>query len=74
MAVILTNVLCIGLCVFITEEYEIYFWDAYGIFGFLYGASLAYFIKGIGLQSIKKVADSIVSKTIQKQNYKDPFP
>jgi len=54
--------------VFITEEYEIYFWDAYGIFGFLYGASLAYFIKGIGLQSIKKVADSIVNNSTTKNS------
>ena len=49
MGVLLTNMLCIGVSVFITQKFEIYVWDAYGIFGFLYGGSVAYFLKGIGV-------------------------
>ncbi|KAL4465975.1 hypothetical protein ABPG74_004212 [Tetrahymena malaccensis] len=59
VAVILTSVLCIGACVFITGDFDIYVWDAYGIFGFLYGGSLAYFIKGVGLSGIKQVAENL---------------
>ncbi|KAL4494121.1 hypothetical protein ABPG72_016077 [Tetrahymena utriculariae] len=59
IAVILTSVLCIGACVFITGDFDIYVWDAYGIFGFLYGGSLAYFIKGVGLSGIKQVAENL---------------
>lgn len=49
MGVLLTNFLCLGVSVFVTKKYNVYVWDAYGIFGFLYGGSLAYFIKGIGI-------------------------
>lgn len=53
IGVILTSILGIGVCVLISKKFDVYVWDAYGIFGFLTGGSLAYFIKGIGLQGIK---------------------
>lgn len=60
IGVLLTSLLSIGVTVFITKKYDVYVWDAYGIFGFLYGGSFAHFLKGISIQGIRQVAISLV--------------
>jgi len=56
----LINVMCIGAFYMISEATSIYVWNAYGIFGFLYCAGLAYYLKGSSIHAIKVCSERTV--------------
>lgn len=53
----LINIMCIGAFYMVSNAADIYVWNAYGIFGFLYGAGLAYYLKGSSIGSIRDCSE-----------------
>ena len=45
----------------LTKISEVWMWSGFTLFGFLYGASFAYFLKGGSMNAVKNVAEDILS-------------
>ncbi|EGR27842.1 proton-pumping vacuolar pyrophosphatase, putative [Ichthyophthirius multifiliis] len=68
VGILLANLISAGASLIITQEEEVYIWDAYGLFGLLIGGSIIYLIKGTSTLGVKDVAENL------KNNYDNaPF-
>lgn len=72
--VFLANLVCIGCILVLTKISEVWMWSGFTLFGFLYGASFAYFLKGGSIWAVKNVAEDIYSDFQCFEGGKEMYP
>ena len=63
----MANMICIGCILVLSKIQEVWIWSGFTLFGFLFGAALAYFLKGGSVGAVKEVAVEIVHNFVKKK-------
>lgn len=62
VGVFLTNFTALGCYLILSKMPLLAIWKSFTLFGFLFGSSLAYFLKGKSVQTMRKIAIALVKE------------